>query len=63
MLSCEQQSVARGTEQGTPTTGLRGVVRETYARSKCMKTHNTHHVQGVVNDVEWGETDKLNMSG
>jgi len=29
-----------------------------------MKTHNTHHHdQGVANDVEWGETDKLNMSG
>ena len=28
-----------------------------------MKTHNTHHVQGVANDVEWGQTDYLNMSG
>jgi len=29
-----------------------------------MKTHNTHHHdQGVANDVEWGETDKLNMNG
>ena len=34
-------------------------------RATCI-SEDTQHIsscQGVANDVEWGETDKLNMSG
>ena len=57
-----QQQVNR--DHRRPREAREGVVGEVCARSKYMKTHNIyHHVQGVANDVEWDETDKLNRSG